>query len=66
MQSIIANVEKAIQPQLSKPTSCPLDKEVFWDTYKTKGLEPLLKKHGSVKADFLKTKLYKLKKKLLK
>jgi coenzyme F420-reducing hydrogenase beta subunit len=52
-ESIIANVEKAIQPQLSKPTSCPLDRDEFWETYKAKGLEPLLKKHGGVKADSL-------------
>ena len=30
-----------------------------------KGIEPLLKKHGGVRRDSLKTVLYKLKKKLL-
>ncbi len=65
-EKIVGNLQKAIQPQLKKPTARPHTREEFWDTYKKKGLKPLLKKYGGVKSDSLKTKLYKLKQKILK
>ena len=65
-ERIEVDLDKAKQPQLKKATSRPQNREKFWKEYEEKGVKPLMKKHGGVKRDSLKTVLYRVKKKILK
>lgn len=62
---ITANLETAKQPQLIRPTDKPNTYCDFWSEFETNGVESVLKKYGAIKESF-KTKLYNLKKKILK
>ena len=65
-EKIAGNIEVAKQPQLSHPTKRPQTRDDFWVEYEKSGVKPLLKKHGGVRRDSLKTVLYRIKKKIMK
>ena len=65
-EKLACTIDKAKQPQLNAPPKRPISKDGFWTEYQNKGLTFVLKKHGGVKPDSLKTILYKIKNKILK
>ena len=54
------SLEGVKQPQLSRPTDKPKEREEFWVSYSTFGIEQVLKKYGGVKKDSIKQRIYKM------
>ncbi len=63
-EKIAGSIGAAKQPQLTKPTERPQTRDEFWIEYEKNGIQPLLKKHGGVRRDSIKTAIYKLYKKI--
>ena len=55
-----ADISKAKQPQLHKPSDKPTDREESRNLYLKQGVCPLIKKHGGIANPSLKSRLYRL------
>ena len=57
---IEGNLDCAKQPQLNCPTEKPQERDAFWQSYEKDGVATVLKTHGGVKRDSMKTSIKNL------